>query len=198
MRKIAVLTFLTIDGVMQAPGGPTEDTSGGFEYGGWIAPYADEVLGRVMEEQMKEPFNLLLGRTTFEIFAAYWPEHASDWPGIDEAAKYVVSNTLTEHNWTNSIFIRGDVVGEIRKLKAQDGPDLQVYGSADLCQTLFRHDLVDELALKIFPITLGKGKRLFADGTLPAAFTLTDSVVSSAGVIIANYRRADEVETGAL
>jgi dihydrofolate reductase len=198
MRKIAVLTFLTIDGVMQAPGGPTEDTSGGFEYGGWIAPYADEVLGRVMEEQMKEPFNLLPGRRTFEIFAAYWPEHASDWPGIDEAAKYVVSNTLTEHNWTNSIFIRGDVVGEIRKLKAQDGPDLQVYGSADLCQTLFRHDLVDELALKIFPITLGKGKRLFADGTLPAAFTLTDSVVSSAGVIIANYRRAGEVETGAL
>ncbi len=139
---------------------------------------------------------MLLGRKTFEIFASYWPQHASDWPGINEATKYVVSNTLTKHDWKNSIFIKGDVVEEIKKLKMQDGPDLQVYGSSKLIQTLLQHDLVDELWLKTFPITLGSGKRLFAEGTIPAAFKLTDSKVSPSGVIFANYKRAGEVKTG--
>jgi len=196
MRKLIVTTFITLDGVMQAPGGPEEDTSGGFKYGGWTVPYFDEFLGKVMGEQMKQPFNLLLGRKTFEIFASYWPHHASDWPGINEATKYVVSNTLTKHDWKNSIFIKGDVVEEIKKIKMQDGPDLQVYGSSKLIQTLLQYDLVDELWLKTFPITLGSGKRLFAEGTIPGAFKLTDSKVSPSGVIIANYARAGEVKTG--
>ena len=196
MRKIIVLTFITIDGVMQAPGGPEEDTSGGFEYGGWTVPYFDEFSMKVMEEQMKQPFALFLGRKTFEIFASYWPQHASEWPGINESTKYVVSNTLAKHDWENSIFIKGNVVEEIKKLKAQDGPDLQVYGSGKLIQTLLKHDLVDELRLKTFPITLGSGKRLFAEGTIPAAFKLTDSKVSPSGVIFANYERAGEVKTG--
>ena len=198
MRKLVVLEFLTLDGVMQAPGGPQEDNRGGFEYGGWTFPYNDEFLGKVMEEQMKQPFDLLLGRKTFEIFAFYWPHHASDWPGINEAAKYVVSNTLTKHDWKNSIFIKGDVVEEIKKLKMQDGPYLQVYGSSKLIQTLLQHDLVDELWLKTFPITIGAGKRLFAEGTIPAAFQLTDTKVSPSGGIIANYERAGEVKTGSV
>lgn len=196
MRKLIVLSFITLDGVIQAPGGPGEDTSGGFKYGGWTVPYSDEFFGKVMEEQMRQPFNLLLGRKTFEIFASYWPQHASDWPGINEAAKYVASNTLTKHDWKNSIFIKGNVVEEIKKLKTQDGPDLQVYGSGNLIQTLLKHDLVDELWLKMYPITLGSGKRLFTEGTIPAAFKLTDSKVSPSGVIIANYKRAGEVKTG--
>ena len=196
MRKLIVLTFVTLDGVMQAPGGPTEDTSGGFKYGGWTVPYSDEFFGKVMGEQMKQPFSLLLGRVTFEIFASYWPQHASEWPGINEATKYVVSNTLTKHDWKNSTFINGNVVEEVKKLKIQDGPDLQVYGSSKLIQTLLQHDLVDELWLKTFPITIGSGKRLFAEGTIPAAFKLTDSKVSPTGVIFANYRRTGEVKTG--
>ncbi len=196
MRKIIVLSFITLDGVMQAPGGSKEDTNEGFKYGGWMVPYADEFFGKVMEEQMKQPFNLLLGRKTFEIFASYWPQHESGWPGINDAAKYVVSNTLTKHDWKNSIFIKGDVAEEIKKLKMQDGLDLQVWGSSKLIQTLLQHDLVDELWLKIFPITLGSGKRLFAEGTIPAAFKLTDSKVSPSGIIFANYERAGEVKTG--
>jgi dihydrofolate reductase len=196
MRKIIAVLFLTLDGVIQAPGGPTEDTSGDFKYGGWTVPYFDDFLGKVMSEQMKQPFNLLLGRRTFEIFASYWPQHAADWPGINEATKYVVSNTLTSHEWKNSVFIEGDVVDEIKKLKAQDGIDLQVYGSSQLIQTLLKHDLIDKLWLKIFPITLGTGKRLFGDGTIPAAFKLTDSKISSKGVIVADYERAGEVKTG--
>lgn len=196
MRKIIVIEFITLDGVMQAPGGPEEDTSGGFKYGGWTVPYFDEFSGKVMGEQMKQPFNLLLGRVTFEIWASYWPQHESSWPGINDAVKYVVSNMLTTHDWENSIFIKGDVVEEIKKLKNQDGPNLHVYGSSVLIQTLLKHDLVDELWLKIFPITLGPGKRLFAEGTIPAAFKLTDSKVSPSGVIIANYKRAGEVKTG--
>src|SRR3989344_1659934 len=196
MRKIIVLTFLTLDGVMQAPGGPEEDTSGGFKYGGWTVPYFDEFSGKVMGEQMKPPYSLLLGRKTFEIFASYWPQHASSWPGINDATKYVVSNTITKHEWSNSIFINKDVVKEIKKLKNQDGPDLHVYGSSVLIQTLLKHDLVDELWLKIFPITLGSGKRLFAEGTIPAAFKLTETLVSPSGVIISNYKRNGEVKTG--
>jgi dihydrofolate reductase len=196
MRKIIVTEFVTPDGVVQAPGGPGEDTSGGFKYGGWTVPYFDDFSGQVMGEQMKQPFNLLLGRRTFEIFASYWPQHEDQWPDINDAVKYVVSNTLTKHDWKNSIFIKGDVVKEIKKLKTQDGPDLKVWGSGNLVQMLLKHDLVDELWLKIFPITLGMGKRLFTEGTIPAAFKLTDSKVSPSGVIIANYERAGEVETG--
>lgn len=196
MRKIIVLEFITLDGVMQAPGGPEEDTSGGFKYGGWTFPYFDDFSGKVMAEQMKQPFSLLLGRITFEIFASYWPQHENAWPGVNDATKYVVSNSLKNHEWINSVFISNNVVEELKKLKQQDGPDLQVYGSGNLCQTLLKNDLVDELWLKIFPITLGLGKRLFADGTIPAAFKLIDCKTSPSGVIFANYKRSGEVKTG--
>ena len=198
MRKLIVLEFMTLDGVIQAGGAPQEDISGGFKYGGWQAPYSDEILGGVMKEQMKPPFGLLLGRKTFEIFASYWPTHANGWPGINEATKYVVSETLQSSEWSNSVFINGDVVGKIKKLKQEEGPDMKVYGSSVLVQTLLKHDLVDELWLKIYPVTLGTGKRLFAEGILPVAFTLTDGKVSSKGVIIANYKRAGEVKIGSL
>jgi dihydrofolate reductase len=196
MRKLVVLSFVTLDGVMQAPGGPEEDSSGGFKYGGWMVPYFDDFGGEVMSEQMKEPFSVLLGRKTFEIFAGYWPQHENDWPGINRATKYVASNTLASHAWKNSVFLNGNVVDEIKKLKEQDGPDIQVHGSGNLIQTLLKHDLVDEFWLKIFPITLGPGKRLFAEGPIPAAFELRDSKVSPKGVIFANYERAGEVQTG--
>ncbi len=196
MRKIIVLEFMTLDGVIQAPGGPKEDTSGGFKFGGWTAPYFDDFTGKVMSEQMRQPFSLLLGRKTFDIFSAYWPQHAEGWPGINEAVKYVVSNTLSLSDWEHTVFVKGDVVEELKKLKKQEGPDLKVWGSGKLVQTLLKHGLVDELKLKIFPITLGKGKRLFEEGTIPAAFTLTESQVSPSGVIFANYTRAGEVKTG--
>ena len=181
---------------MQGPGGPTEDTSGNFTYGGWTVPYFDEFLGTVMAEQMGRPIDLLLGRKTFEIFASYWPQHVEDGPEINNATKYVVSNTLTTHEWKKSVFLKGNVADEIKKLKAQDGPDLQVHGSAELIQTLLEHDLVDEFWLKIFPVTLGTGKRLFEQGTIPAAFTLVDSKTSPSGVIIATLKRAGQVKTG--
>jgi len=196
LRKIIVLSFITLDGVMQAPGGPEEDTSGGFEYGGWTVPYFDKFSGKIMDEQMSKQSDLLLGRKTFEIFASYWPNHESGWPGINKVTKYVASNTLSEHEWNNSIFLNGDVTDQIKRLKQQDGPDLQVHGSGNLIQTLLKHDLVDELWLKIFPIILGVGKRLFAEGTIPAAFTLNDSKTSPKGVIFATYKRAGVVETG--
>jgi dihydrofolate reductase len=196
MRKIVILEFISLDGVMQAPGGPEEDTLGGFEYGGWTVPYFDEFMNEVMGEQMTKPFDLLLGRRTFEIFASYWPKNEDKWPGINTVTKYVASNSLTKHEWNNSVFLKGDVVNEIKKLKEQDGPDLQVYGSGNFIQTLLRHDLVDELWLKIFPITLGKGKKLFTEGTIPAGWKLVDSKVSPQGVIVANYKREGEVKTG--
>jgi len=193
MRKIIVLSFITLDGVMQAPGGPEEDTSGGFKYGGWTAPYFDEAAGKVMEKQMKSA-DLLLGRKTFEIFAGYWPKHAEDWPGINDVTKYVMSTTMEESDWENSVFIKS--VAEIEKLKESEGSDIQVHGSGQLIQALLENDLVDELWLKIFPLTLGQGKKLFDSGTIPAAFTLTESTVTPSGVIIANYKRAGEVKTG--
>ncbi|HBI17544.1 MAG TPA: riboflavin biosynthesis protein RibD [Candidatus Moranbacteria bacterium] len=197
MRKIIVLTFITLDGVMQAPGGPKEDTSGGFKYGGWTVPYFDDFAMKIMNEQMKRPFDLLLGRKTYEIFASYWPSHEKEWPGINEATKYVASDDASiKLNWDNSVLLKGDVAQEVKKIKSQNGPDLQVYGSGNLSQTLFKHDLVDELWLKIFPVTLGSGKRLFAEGTIPMAFKLIDSKVSPKGVIFANYERAGEVKTG--
>jgi dihydrofolate reductase len=196
MRKIVVLSFITLDGVMQAPGGPTEDTSGDFTYGGWTVPYFDDFLGQVMAEQMSKPSDLLLGRKTFEIFASYWPQHESDWPGINEMTKYVASNTMTSHEWNKTVFLKGNVADEIKELKQQDGPDLQVYGSGNLIQTLLEHDLVDEFWLKIFPVTVGMGKRLFDKGAIPGAFTLTESKTSPSGVIIASFKRAGEVKTG--
>ncbi len=197
MRKIFILTFVSLDGVMQAPGGREEDSSGDFTYGGWTFPYFDEFMGKVMGEQMGKPFDLLLGRKTFEIFASYWPQHNDEIGApINNATKYVASNTLHEHTWQKSVFLSGDVVAEIRKLKEQDGPDLQVHGSSNLIQTVLKNDLADELWLKIFPVTLGKGKRLFGEGTIPAAFTLIESKVSPSGVIVASYKRAGEVKTG--
>lgn len=196
MRKIIVLSFITLDGVMQAPGGPDEDTSSGFKYGGWTAPYfyeADEAAGEFMEKQMKSA-DLLLGRKTFEIFAAYWPEHADFWPGINDVTKYVASKTMEKSDWKNSVFLKS--VDDIKKLKNSEGSDIQVHGSGNLTQTLLKHELVDELWLKTFPIALGMGKRLFGEGTIPAAFTLTESLVTSNGVIFANYKRAGEVKTG--
>ena len=195
MRKIIVLSFITLDGVMQAPGGPEEDTSGGFKYGGWVAPYFDEASGKVMEKQLK-PADYLLGRKTFEIFAAYWPEHADYWPGINEGTKYVISRTMEKSDWKKSVFLKS--VDDIKKLKESEGADLQVHDSSKLIQTLLKHDLVDELWLKFFPITLDSGKRLFGEGTNPAAFTLIESSVTPSGVIIANYKRAGEVKTGTI
>jgi dihydrofolate reductase len=201
MRKIIVLTFVTLDGVMQAPGGPEEDTSGGFKYGGWCAGYWDDLLGRTMGEQMSEPFDLLLGRKTYEIFAAYWPHAKQDLEiarKFNNCTKYVASTTLKKLNWENSVLLKGDVAKEIRKLKQQDGPELQVHGSGNLVQTLLKNDLVDELRLKIFPITLGNGKHLFAEGTQPAGFKLFDSKVSTTGVIVATYQRDGKVRTGSM
>ncbi len=198
MRKIIVLTFLSLDGVMQAPGGPEEDLSGDFKYGGWAMPYFDDSLGQVMAEQMGQPFDLLLGRKTFELFAAYWPDHEVEGAGINAATKYVASNTLKAHEWHKSVFLSGDVVRAIRQLKQEDGPELQVHGSSDLIQTLLKHDLVDEFWLKIFPVTLGKGKRLFGEGAMPAAYTLVGANSSPSGVVIANFRRAGEVTTGSV
>jgi dihydrofolate reductase len=198
MRKIIVIEFVSLDGVMQAPGGPKEDISGGFNYGGWTAPYFDDFSGKVMGEQMSlERSELLLGRMTYEIFAGYWPHHAAGWPGINEVKKYVASHDSSlKLDWENSVLLSGNVAEKIKKLKSEGGPDLHVWGSGNLIQTLLKHDLVDELWLKIFPITLGPGKRLFAEGTIPAAFKLTDSNVSPLGVIVANYTRAGEVKTG--
>ncbi len=198
MRKILVLEFITLDGVIQGPGGPTEDTSDNFSYGGWIAPFADDVTDKTMREQMRRPFDLLLGRKTYEIWVPYWPNHADGWPGINEATKYVASNTVTTSDWSNTVFLKGNIPAEIKKLKQQDGPDLKVYGSADLVQTLLEHDLVDELWLKIYPITLGMGKRLFAEGTIPAAFTLEKAGFSPSGVIVAYFKRAGDVKTGSV
>lgn len=198
MRKIVVLTFVTLDGVAQAPGGPEEDTSSDFKFGGWTVPYWDEFAGRVMGEQMGVQFDLLLGRKTYDIFAAYWPHQTPKSLGapLNKAEKYVVSNNQPALLWENSVLIEGDVVQKIKELKRQDGPMLQVHGSLNLIQTLLKNDLIDELWLKIFPLTLGKGKRLFAEGTVPAAFELMESQTTPKGVIIANYKRAGEVRTG--
>jgi dihydrofolate reductase len=196
MRKIILLSFITLDGVMQAPGGPDEDASNGFKYGGWTAPYfteADKAAGDLMQKQMKSA-DLLLGRKTFEIFASYWPRHADMWPGINEVTKYAVSKTVKTSDWKNSVFLES--LEDIQKLKNSEGSDIQVHGSGNLAQTLLKHDLVDELWLKTFPITLSTGKRLFGEGTIAAAFILTESLVTPNGVIFANYRRAGEIKTG--
>jgi len=197
MRELIVLSFISLDGVMQAPGGPEEDASGGFKFGGWTVPYFDEAGGNAMAEQMGHPFDLLLGRKTFDIFAGYWPQHDDEVGGpINRATKYVVSHRPVSTDWKTTVHITGDVPAEIRKLKQQDGPELQVHGSGNLIQTLLKNDLVDELWLKTFPVVLGAGKKLFAEGTIPAAFTVEKTTVTPSGIVIANYRRAGEVKTG--
>ncbi len=196
MRKVLVLEHISLDGVIQAPGGPEEDTSGGFAYGGWIAPYSDETLGTALRRQMNVPLDLLLGRKTFEIWAPYWPQHADAWPGVNTATKYVASNTMTSHEWQPSVFLNGEIAEQITKIKQQQGPDLHVWGSGTLIQTLMKHDLVDAFWLMIYPITLGAGKRLFAGGTIPAAFQVTESTVTSKGVIVVNYERVGAITNG--
>ncbi|HEY7150616.1 MAG TPA: dihydrofolate reductase family protein [Solirubrobacterales bacterium] len=197
MRELVVLTFLTLDGVMQAPGGPEEDPDEGFDHGGWSVGYWDDQIEQAMGESMSGPFDLVLGRKTYEIFAAHWPN--TDDPGADllnNATKHVASTTLGELEWENSRLIEGELPRGIRALKEEEGPELQVHGSANLIQTLLRHGLVDEFRLKVFPLVLGTGKRLFDDGTLPAGLNLTSSQVSSTGVAMATYRAGAEIEYG--
>lgn len=194
MRKIIILSMITLDGVMQAPGEPGEDKSGGFKYGGWTAPYGDEAYGKAVQKELKHHADYLLGRKTFEIWEDYWPEHADNWPGINEGTKYVLSKTRKKSDWQNSVFLKS--LADIEKLKNSEGSDIQVWGSGKLVQLLLKHDLVDELWLKIHPLTLGEGKKLFDNGPIPAAFTLIESSVTPSGVIIANYKRAGKVKTG--
>jgi dihydrofolate reductase len=198
MRKIVVLSMITLDGVMQGPGGPKEDTSDGFKYGGWTEPYGDEEYDRVVQKEL-QPADYLLGRKTYKIWAGYWPMHRDFWPGINDGTKYVFSKSMKKSDplvtgWKNTIVIKN--VADIKKVKNSNGSDLHVWGSGELVQLLLKHDLVDELRLKIHPLTLGKGKRLFDGGPIPAAFTLTESIVTSTGVIIAAYKRAGKVKTG--
>ncbi|HET7034836.1 MAG TPA: dihydrofolate reductase family protein [Thermomicrobiaceae bacterium] len=201
MRDIIISTFVTLDGIMQAPGGPEEDPSGGFAHGGWSVGYWDDAIGQAMAESMGKPFDLLLGRKTYEIFAAYWP-HATAEEGAEQlnnARKYVVSTTLDRASWQNSVLIsprERDVPDQIRRLKEQEGPEIQVHGSSRLIQTLIQHDLIDRYFLKIFPVLLGTGKRLFGDGSNPAGLRLLDSRTSTTGVIIATYERAGDVRSG--
>lgn len=198
MRKIIVQEFISLDGVMQAPGGPEEDQSNDFKYGGWTAPYfyaADKEAEAFMQKNLNAT-DLLLGRKTYDLFADYWPKHAEMWPGINDVKKYVVSTNAVKLTWVNSEQIKGDVVARIKELKDGDGSILKVIGSGNLAQTLFKHDLVDEILLMIFPIMLGTGKRLFGEGVIPSAFTLTESLIAKNGVIFANYKRAGEVRTG--
>ena len=196
MRKVIVLEHLSLDGVIQAASGPEEDTSGGFVYGGWVAPYSDAVLGTALRKQMNLPFDLLLGRTTFEIWEPYWPHHGDIWPGANTATKYVASNSRTSSEWQTSVFLNGDIAKKIAAIKQEPGPDLHVWGSGNLLQTLMAHDLVDTFWLMIYPVTLGSGKRLFADGTIPAAFKVTEGTVTPSGVIVVNYERAGALTTG--
>jgi len=196
MRKVVVLEHISIDGVIQAPGGPEEDPSGGFAYGGWISPYADEIGGTALRKQMNKPFDLLVGRKTFDIWEPFWPKHVDEWPGVNTATKYVASNTRTSSEWQPTVFLNGDIAEKVAKIKQGQGPDLNVWGSGNLLQTLIKHDLVDAFWLMIYPITLGVGKRLFADGTIPMAFKVTESKVGSNGVIVVNYERAGAITTG--
>lgn len=198
MRRMIVNTFLTLDGVMQAPGGPREDDSGGFAHGGWSVNYWDERMGQVMGETMSKPFDLVLGRKTYDIFAAHWPRvpDADGAKPLNDATKYVASRSRPTLEWRNSVQIEGDVAKGVAALKEEDGPELQVHGSGDLIQTLMRHNLIDEYRLWVFPLVVGSGKRLFAEGTIPAGLKLTDSTVSTTGVMIGTYEPAGEIVTG--
>lgn len=196
MRKIIIQEFVSLDGVMQAPGGPEEDTSSDFKFGGWTAPYFNDAedAGNELMQKWMQPTDLLLGRKTFEIFAAYWPSHADMWPGIMDVTKYCASTSMDNSDWQNSVFLKG--IDDIKELKQSEGGELQVIGSGNLVQTLLAHDLVDEMRLMIFPITLGSGKRIFAKGTIPAAFTMQESLITPNGVIFVSYKRDGEVQTG--
>ncbi len=196
MKRVIVLEHISLDGVIQAPGGPDEDTSGGFAYGGWIASFSDDILGTTLRKQMNSQFDLLLGRKTFEIWEPYWPKHPDIWPGASTATKYVASNTRTSSEWQPSVFLNGDIAEKVAKIKQHPGPNLHVWGSGDLLQTLIKHDLVDTFWLMIYPITLSSGKRLFANGTIPAAFKVTEGIVTPSGVIVVNYERAGAIMTG--
>lgn len=191
--------MITLDGVMQSPGAPKEDASGGFKYGGWVAPYDDDIYGKAVEKELEQPADYLLGRKTFAIWAGYWPQHNDFWPGINTGTKYVFSKKMRKTHplvtgWQNSVLVKN--LATIKKLKNSKRADIQVWGSSELVPLLLKHDLVDELRLKIHPLTLGKGKKLFSNGTIPAAFTLTESIVTTKGVIIATYIRAGKVITG--
>lgn len=197
MRKIITTTFITADGVMQAPGGPEEDTSGGFKYGGWMFPYGDEMVHSVLDGFWEIPFELLLGKRTYDIWAPYWPTQDNNIAKpFNSTRKYVVSHHPAELSWNNSVLITGDVVAELRKLKEQDGPDLWVHGSGNLIQTLLKNHLIDVMHVWTFPVTVGNGKRLFAEGTQPQEFKLVDSKISPNGVIIATYEPGGVVRTG--
>jgi len=193
MRKITVLSFISLDGVMQGPGSPEEDPSNGFTLGGWVAPYDDQDSESIMQKQL-ERADLLLGRKTFEIWENYWPSHAEYWPGINEVTKYVLSNTANSTDWSNVVFLKD--IDAIKEVKNSEGADLKIWGSSELVQLLFEHDLVDELWLNIHPVVLGKGKRLFNDAAVPAAFEVVESKLTSTGVFMVNYRKAGEVKTG--
>ncbi|KMQ59692.1 dihydrofolate reductase [Chryseobacterium sp. BLS98] len=193
MRKITVLSMITMDGVMQAPGGPEEDASGDFKYGGWTVSYGDEIFGQIMQEEMK-PADYLLGRKTFDIFESYWPHHANFWPAVNEGTKYVLSQTKEKSDWKNTVFLKS--LADIQQLKQTEGADIQVWGSSELVHLLLKHDLVDEIRLKIYPLILGEGKKWIDNNALPAAFVLAESHVTSKGVIIAHYKRSGEIITG--
>lgn len=195
MRKIIVLEHISLDGVIQSPGGQTEDVYGDFELGGWISPYSDEILGRLLKQKMNMAFDLLLGRKTFEIWEAYWPSHNDIWSRVNSATKYIASNTRTSTEWQPSEFLNSDIVDKISKIKQTDGHELHVWGSGNLVQTLLKHDLIDAFWLMIYPVVLGSGKRLFANGTVPMAFKVTESEITSKGVIIVKYEREDPIES---
>jgi dihydrofolate reductase len=198
MRRLIVSTFLTLDGVMQAPGGPEEDETGEFAMGGWSVNYWDDRMGQVMGDAMSKPFDLLLGRKTYDIFAAYWPTAPEDAGGkpLNDATKYVVSRSRPSLSWEKSVLIEGDAAEGVAALKKGEGPELQMHGSGNLIQTLLRHNLIDEYRLWVFPVVIGSGKRLFAEGTIPSALKLVDSTVSTTGVVIGTYEPAGEIVTG--
>lgn len=193
MRRIVVLSFITLDGIIQGPGAPDEDRENGFEYGGWVAPYGDEVFNATIQKYL-QPADLLLGRKTFDIWENYWPQHAANWPGVNEVTKYVLSTRRDKSDWSNTVFLQN--VSAVKALKNSEGADIKLWGSSEVVHLLLQHDLVDELCLMTYPVILGKGKRLFDEGSLPAAFKLTDSTVTTTGVIIANYTRTGKVQTG--
>lgn len=195
MRKLIVISMMSLDGVIQGPGGPEEDTSNDFKYGGWVAPFGDEAYGQSMQEEMK-PADLLLGRKTFDIWEPYWPVHAARWPGINDVTKYIFSNTRHRSDWENVVFLQN--IEDIKKLKTSAGEAIKIWGSSELVQLLLENDLVDELHLKIHPVLLGKGKKLFGDNAFPRTLTVTSSVTTSDGVLLVNYQRAGAIVTGML
>lgn len=196
MRKIIVLEHISLDGVIQAPGGRDEDPSGGFQFGGWTAPYHDDTVGKAIKRYLDEPCDLLLGRKTFDIWEPYWPNNSEHWPNVMTATKYVASNTRISSDWQPTVFLGGDVASKIGEIKKGPGSDIHVWGSGELVHTLLKEDLVDALFLMTFPVVLGSGKRLFTDGVTPAAFKVSESVVAPSGVVVVNYERAGDVEVG--